>query len=140
MALMGLNHLLDDAPHHLLFSKREKERARLLEAQSRKYHQTLGFVTEIPDTHDAYAGYQDSCPPPVPQSGKEAYPFARSFYEGNGKGGKVRREREVSDAWVKMRGTRVKGEGRRGEGNGKRVRFEREVRWWVFDGGEEESQ
>lgn len=140
MALMGLNHLLDDAPHHLLFSKREKERARLLEAQSRKYHQTLGFVTEIPDTHDAYAAYQDSCPPsrsppPVPHSGKEAYPFARGFYEGNGK---VGREREVSDAWVKMRGTRRR-EGRRGEGNGKRVRFEREVRWWVFDGREEES-
>lgn len=138
MALMGLNHLLDDAPHHLLFSKREKERARRLEthAQSR-YHQPLGFVTEIHDERDAFADYQDECPPcgttpPVPVSGKEAYPFVRGFYEGK-KGG---REREVSDAWVKMRGGRR--EGRR-RGNGKRVRFEREVRWWVFDGGEEEG-
>jgi hypothetical protein len=153
MLLMGMNYLLDHDPRHVQYGKDQRAKHK-----AKKSRYKSGFVVELPDAHDKHASNPSSAdatrsqearlpspcqvPPPVSRDGKDPWPYPRgSNPDTRGpsrRGSKPTGRMPMKDAWTRMRAvTKAPYEHvRRGDGRKKRVTFNRNVQWFVFDSDE----
>lgn len=156
MLLMGINYLMDDDPRHIQSSKDQRARR-----QPDKHRYKSGFVVGLPDERVAPNAIRDNSrpdspccnPPPVSRDRKEAWPYPRgpshynprinTPYEKNAPKHALKPagRSQMWDAWTRMRAvTQTPYEYvRRVDGRKKRVTFNRNVQWFVFDVDVEED-
>ncbi|KAF2448240.1 hypothetical protein P171DRAFT_209195 [Karstenula rhodostoma CBS 690.94] len=160
MFLMGLNYLMDHDPRHIQYGKDQRARRKaekhhyrsgfvteLPDAEGKHDEHTSKPSTPCTTREETRPRSPCYSPPPVSRDGKEAWPYPRGASHHNPRvnrpdekapskyASKPTGRSQMRDAWTKMRAvTRTPYEYvRRVDGRKKRVTFNRDVQWFVFD-------